>query len=300
MAIGGILNIGSGGSVGGIGPTGPAGVWSGSTQTVDVGDLILRGNTITASLDDSSGFVLKAGIIIVLKLVDVSIVSLSDTVKLNVENTGDKPIYYQGSELNGNQMPTEGAISLLYDGTSYNLIGTAEPTGVTGTVGPTGPTGAPGGVGPTGPTGPTGNNGGVGPTGPTGPAGAFNGHLYQHTIICSGTGPEGSVAKFYNCSFSFINAESAAYTTFADVNSALRAFGTNARFPASGTGSAANDNVLRFHVYCVYADNPGTSIRFSYTYSGGGSLNNATVGDSFGGSMVDGNATLTDYVCQIV
>lgn len=128
--------------------------------------------------------------------------------------------------------------------------------------------------------------------------------LYMHTIVCSGTGASGSVAKFYNCCFSFINSVSSAYTTFSAVSSALHDFGADSFFPASGTGTLADENNLTLHVYCVYVDAPGTSIRFSYIYGGNrnvsGSGGLTSLGASFGGSMRDGNATMTDYVSQII
>jgi len=55
-----------------------------------------------------------------------------------------------------------------YNGSSWQMLGTAGPTGATGSTGVDGPTGATGLDGVTGITGPTGDAGSTGPTGPTG------------------------------------------------------------------------------------------------------------------------------------
>lgn len=89
-----------------------------STHLIEPKLFATAGGTSTALTAGISNFELTAGVYINLK---VGTVGANAT--LNVNNTGAKPIYYNGAAINANTLSEYNIYTLIYTGTNWEIVG---------------------------------------------------------------------------------------------------------------------------------------------------------------------------------
>lgn len=76
------------------------------------------GGTSTALTAGISNFELAAGV-----YVNIKVSTVGANATLNVNNTGAKPIYYNGTAINANTLSEDNIYTLIYTGTNWEIIG---------------------------------------------------------------------------------------------------------------------------------------------------------------------------------
>lgn len=76
------------------------------------------GGTSTALTAGISNFELAAGV-----YVNIKVSTVGANATLNVNNTGAKPIYYNGAAINANTLSEDNIYTLIYTGTNWEIIG---------------------------------------------------------------------------------------------------------------------------------------------------------------------------------
>lgn len=76
------------------------------------------GGTSTALTAGISNFELAAGV-----YVNIKVNTVGANATLNVNNTGAKPIYYNGTAINANTLSEDNIYTLIYTGTNWEIIG---------------------------------------------------------------------------------------------------------------------------------------------------------------------------------
>lgn len=76
------------------------------------------GGTSTALTAAISNFELAAGV-----YVNIKVNTVGANATLNVNNTGVKPIYYNGTAINANTLSEDNIYTLIYTGTNWEIIG---------------------------------------------------------------------------------------------------------------------------------------------------------------------------------
>lgn len=89
-----------------------------STHLIEPKLFATAGGTSTVLTAGISNFELTAGVYINLK---VGTVGANAT--LNVNNTGAKPIYYNGAAINANTLSEDNIYTLIYTGTNWEIVG---------------------------------------------------------------------------------------------------------------------------------------------------------------------------------